>query len=257
MIKFIEDSHKYFTENGQELISVSKFYKKFEPFVDWKKIAEKSAKKMSKEGTPMTGEQLQAIWKEKGEWSTHVGKILHSIEEENTINSNDNVSYKTKVCDFRDGIKWSIPINNLENNTVYPELMIYDMDHMICGQSDKVVVKNNKIHIIDYKTDKEIKFKAFSNDWVKPRKLEPPLSHLDECNGNQYAIKMSMYMYMLWKANKGRFMTGDLILEHKSLLRDADDRPVLESGKPVVVSTQKIKLPYLRKEVEAMLKTIK
>ena len=260
MIKFIEDSHRYFTEDDRELISVSKLYKKFEPFVDWKEIANKYAKKMTKAGTPMTGAQVQAMSKEKGDWSTHVGKILHFIEEEKVINSDEkfyNVSCKRKTCDFRDGAKWSIPINNLENNTIYPELMIYDTEHMVCGQSDKVIVTNNRIHIWDYKTDKEIKFKAFSNDWVKPRKLEPPLSHLDDCNGNQYAIKMSMYMYMLWKANRGRFMTGDLIIEHKSLLRDEDDRPVLKNGKPIVVSEQKIKLPYLKKEVEAILKTLK
>ena len=34
-------------------------------------------------------------------------------------------------------------------------------------------------------------------------------------------------------------MTGDLIIEHKSLLRDEDDRPVLKNGKPIVVSEQK------------------
>ena len=162
-------------------------------------------KKMTKAGTPMTGAQVQAMWKRKGDWSTHVGKILHFIEEEKVINSDEkfyNVSCKRKTCDFRDSAKWSIPINNLENNTIYPELMIYDTEHMVCGQSDKVIVTNNRIHIWDYKTDKEIKFKSFSNDWVKPRKLEPPLSHLDDCNGNQYAIKMSMYMYMLWKAKQ-------------------------------------------------------
>lgn len=260
MIKFIEDSHKYFTESGKELISVSKFYKTFEPFVDWKEIAKKHAKKLSKLGNPTTTEEVQKMWKEKAEWATTVGKILHSIEEENLINSDEkfyNIKCNRKTCEFKNGEKWAIPITNLENNTVYPELMIYDMDHMICGQSDKVIVTNKKIHIWDYKTDKEIKFKAFSNEWVKPRKLNPPLSHLDDCNGNQYAIKMSMYMYMLWKANKGRLIPGDIIIEHKSLLRDEDDRPILKDGKPVILSEQKIKLPYLRTEVENMLKTIK
>ena len=76
------------------------------------------------------------------------------------------------------------------------------MDHMICGQSDKVIVVDKKIHIWDYKTDAEITHKAFSNDWVKPRKLLAPLHHLDECSANIYSIKMSLYMYMLWKANK-------------------------------------------------------
>jgi hypothetical protein len=137
--------------------------------------------------------------------------------------------------------------------------MIYDFENMICGQSDKVIIVGNKIHIWDYKTDAEIKFSSFSSKWVKPKKLLDPISHLDDCNGNIYSIKMSIYMYLLWKANKGKLRPGDIIIEHIHLKRDPenDNIPILVDDKPVVEKIETITLPYRRKEVIEMLKSLK
>lgn len=260
-VKFIDSSHTYWDENGKELISVSKFYKKFEPFVDWDTIAEKYAKKLNKkDGTSLSGEDVRKMWKEKAEKSTMVGTLLHSIKEQELIDSQDIMFYDTKcslqTCDFSDGVKFSIPINDLRDNTVYPELMIYDFENGICGQSDLVVITNGMINIRDFKTDKEISFKGFSTEWTSARKLKEPISHLDDCNGNQYSLKMSMYMYMLWKQNKAKFKTGEIVIDHVKLERDEEGVPILKDGKPVVLSITPIKVPYLKKEVEAMLKTI-
>jgi hypothetical protein len=261
-VKFIEETHRYLTEDDRELISVSAFTDKFKQKTDWKAIAARYAKSQTKLGNRMTTEDVLKKWERKRDESARIGTIYHSLREEELINSENtfyDISCETKQCTFAEGLKWSIPINELSNNSVYPELMIYDFDHMICGQSDKVIVTDNKIHIWDYKTDAEIKFKAFSSEWTKPKKMLPPLSHLDECNGNIYSIKMSLYMYMLWKANKGKFQPGDIIIEHICLQRDPenDNIPILVDGKPVVEKINKIKLPYRRKEVEAMLKTLK
>lgn len=259
MIKFIDESHRYIDESGNDLISVSKFFKKFQPFVDWDKIASKFADKQTKLGNPMTKDQVRTLWKNKADTSSSIGTLFHSIKEKEILDEINpsfyNVVCNKKTCPTIGNEKFSIPINNIENNTIYLELMIYDLDNMICGQSDKVIVVKNKINIWDYKTDKEILFKGYSSEWVPVRKLLKPLDHLDDCNGNHYAIKMSMYMYLLWKANKGRFKPGELILEHVHLQRDEDGVPILdEKGKPVCLKIKKIKIPYLKKEVEEMLK---
>ena len=254
-VKFIEDTHKYLTEDGAELISVSAFTERFKPKVDWKAVAKRSATKLTKEGKPTTAQELLDKWEKKRNESAMIGTIYHAIREQELIDSN----CVTKECEFDGTHKWSIPINELDNDTVYPELMIYDLDYMICGQSDKVIVKDKTIHIWDYKTDAEIKFKGWSSQWQKAKKLLKPLSHLDECNGNIYSIKMSMYMYLLWKANKGKLKIGDIVVEHVHLERDPDNDniPILRDGKPVVKKIEHIKLPYRKKEVEAMLATIK
>lgn len=262
-IKFIESTHRYLTENDKELISVSAFTDKFKEKVDWEAIAKKMAKKLTKEGTETSHKDILAKWERKRDLSAQIGTLYHNIREQELIDNKKPVFYNTpcitQQCSHDGTDKWSIPINELKNNTVYPELMIYDVEHMICGQSDKVIVTDNKIHIWDYKTDAEIKFKAYSSQWVKPKKMLKPIQHLDDVNGNHYSIKMSLYMYMLWKANNGQFKPGDIIIEHIHLERDPDNDniPILYEGKPIVKKIEKIVLPYRKTEVEAMLKTLK
>lgn len=261
-VRFLEGTHQYFADKG-ELISVSAFTERFKNKTDWDTIAKRMAAKLTKAGTPTTKQDILNKWARKRDASSSIGTLLHSIKEEETINDGD-LLYYGKSCDkacasFSNGFKHSIPINDLQNNTVYPEMMIYDIEHMLCGQSDKVIVMDNKIHIWDYKTDDTIPMRGYSNQWQGPKKLMAPLSHLEECSGVIYSLKMSLYMYMLWKANKGRFLPGDIIIEHVHLKRDPDNDniPVLEDGKPVILSIEQIKLPYRKKEVEAMLKTLK
>lgn len=254
-VKFVDQDHKYFSEDGKELISVSKFTDGFKKKVDWDAIAAKVAKKEKK-----TKQEILDLWEKKRNQGASAGTILHDMREksllENDFLFNKQVLQK-KSCPVHEGCKWSLPTNEISNGFVYPELMIYDFEHMICGQSDKVIVKDNKIHIYDYKTDKSIDMKAFSNQWTKPEKLLPPIEHLDNSNGNVYALKMSLYMYLLWKANRARLKPGDIILEWLPIERDMEGFPVLYDGKPKVLSEKQIKLPYLKEEVIAMLKTIK
>lgn len=253
-IKFYADTHQYYI-GERELTSVSKWTKNFERAKDWDAIAIKYAKKNGE-----TKEYWQNKWAEKGRRATEVGTLLHEIRE-NQLLGLDKFQYLESSCDILacetiDNVKYSIPIQNLPYNTVFPELMIYDIENGLCGQSDKVITTDTHIHVLDYKTDKEIAFKAFSSQWVKPEKFAYPLEHLDNCNGNMYALKMSAYMYMLWKQNK-HLKPGKLILEHITLKRDEEGIPVLENDIPVVLAEKEIELPYLKKEVMSMMEYYK
>lgn len=262
-VKFIESSHRYLLED-KEMISVSKFIEQFKNKQNWDLIAERVAKKLTKEGTPTTKTEVLAKWEKKRVVSTEIGTAFHLIKENELINDPSPSFYgkecKKLVCHTSDEYKYSLPINQLTNNTVYPEMMIYDEEHMICGQADKVIITNHKINIWDYKTDQEIKFRGYSSQWKAAEKMKAPLSHIEECNGNIYSLKMSLYMYMLWKANKGKFLPGDLIIEHVTLKRDIDNDNIAvldKNGHPIVLSTEQISLPYRKKEVIALLKTLK
>lgn len=262
-IKFIQENHTYHSENG-ELISVSAFTEKFKEKTNWDEIAKKYAISQTKQGNPMTKAQVLKKWANKRDKAAQIGSLYHGIRESEIMNMDQPEFYgkkcKKKVGTYHHGHKESFPLTEIENDTVYPELMIYDTDYMICGQSDKVIVTNNQIHIWDYKTDAEISFKGFSNQWKKAKRMLPPLDHLEECNGNIYSIKMSLYMYLLWKANGGRFKPGDIMIEHIHLKRDPnnDNLPVLDShGVPIVLKIEYIQLPYRKREVISMLKTLK
>jgi hypothetical protein len=262
-VRFVEDVHKYF-HGEQELISVSGFTHLFEPEKDWKKIAAKVAKKQGK-----TQKEVLDLWELKRNKGSQAGTMVHKIKESEALSGGrflfENSELGIVESEYEPtGDKLSLNIDEIENDTTYPELMIYDLDFRVCGQSDLVVIHNGSINILDYKTDKSIEFKAFSSEWVEPEKLKRPLHHLDACNGNIYSIKMSLYMYLLWKANKGRFKPGKILLMWTPIERDEEGIPVLydasgakvaENGTPRILFQKDIELPYRKKEVMTMLET--
>ncbi len=110
-----------------------------------------------------------------------------------------------------------------------------------------------KNYIKTHNTDKSIDFKAYATEWTEPEYLLPPVNHLQNCNGNIYALKMSLYMYMVWKQCKGRYKPGKIILRWCPIERDEDGIPILYDGVPKILKEEDIELPYLKKEVIKML----
>lgn len=53
--------------------------------------------------------------------------------------------------------------NQKLENGIYPELLVYLKSAGICGQSDRVTVCNGVVDVWDFKSNKEIKTKAFTN----------------------------------------------------------------------------------------------
>ena len=257
-IKFIEDGHKYLSEDDSvEYKSVSHVIHELELKKDWDKIRKNYAKKHGG-----TAQEWKDKWELKAKKSTEAGTALHEEEEDKLISSGiykqGDITCKVISSGKKAEVKYSFPINEVEDNTTYPELMIYDHTYKICGQSDLVVIAKGTIHIKDYKSDKAINRKAFSlpEKFIEPEKLLSPVSHLDNCNFNVYSLKMSLYMYMLWKQNP-HLKCGKIILIHKEIERDQDELPILYDGKPKVLKTTEIELPYLRKEVKEILKSLK
>ena len=114
------------------------------------------------------------------------------------------------------------------------------------GYADDVEIKNNFIKIEDIKTTKAIYktsgIKTKTGYLVPPTYFYPPISKLQDCNFNEAALQMSIYMYILWTYNK-KLKPGKMYIRHiKTNSFDKVTEQVL------------IEVPYLREEVKAMLK---
>lgn len=251
-IYFKEDTHQYFSEEHEQYISVSGLAKLLEKEVDWAAKLKKKAKELG-----ISPKELQAEWDNKKLLGTQAGTKVHKRSELKRLSSPKAI-IKGVECgivhaDFYGGFKWSASSPKLENNTLYPELMISDHEHKVCGQSDEVSVVNNAIWVYDIKTDKSIERTGYSSEWKGPEKFKAPVSHLDKCSFNMYSIKMSLYMHMIWKENK-HLKVGGLLLDWQPILRDEDGIPILDdSGEPTVLRSEIIKVPYLRREVKDIL----
>ena len=152
------------------------------------------------------------------------------------------------------------PNQKLEEG-VYPEHLVYLKSAKLCGQADLVEVVNGYINITDYKTNKEIKTKGFTNWEGITNKMFRPVNHLDDCNLNHYNLQLSIYAYIIKKHNP-RLKVGKLNIQHvkfKQVGTDKNGYPINEhiNGEPVLDTVKMYELPYLKDEVRSLIMWLK
>ena len=89
--------------------------------------------------------------------------------------------------------------------------------------------------------------------------MAAPVSHLDDCNFNHYALQLSTYMYMILKHNP-KLDFGGMLIHHiqfeEKEQTDMYGYPITmltPEGNPIVKNVVKYPVPYLRDEVIAVL----
>jgi len=152
------------------------------------------------------------------------------------------------------------PIQKLEEG-VYPEHLVYLKSAKLCGQADLVEIVNGYINITDYKTNKEIKTKGFTNWEGITNKMFRPVNHLDDCNLNHYNLQLSIYAYIIKKHNP-KLKVGKLNIQHvkfKQVGTDKNGYPINEhvNGEPVLDTVKMYELPYLKDEVRSLIMWLK
>jgi hypothetical protein len=255
ILKFTAHDHKYRSEDGTDWLSVTSFIGNFKQPFDADKIAEKTSKSKKSKWYGLSPEEIKAAWKAEANRATTLGTWYHNQREADICGLENIKRHGSTMPVFKpievDGVKFS-PNQKLKNG-VYPEHMVYLRSAGICGQSDLVEVVDNTVHITDYKTNKEIKVEGFTNWEGVTQKMSPPVSHLDDCNLNHYALQLSMYMFIILKHNP-KFNPGILTIHHilfEEAGRDRFDNPIsaLDSdGNPIVTDIIQYDLPYLKKE---------
>jgi len=244
-MEFRELEHTY-TLDDISYVPVTTFLKYFEPYKDWKAIAEEKARKL-KDGT--TAEDLLKEWEYKRTSASKKGTAFHKMMEDFYISKGGVKEDKGKVFNIRhietlNGVKRD-NIEKLEDNTVYVEKLIWSTTNRICGTADLVEVVDGYIHIKDYKTNGEIKFKSFYHPKKGSERLLTPIMHLDDCNFNIYQLQLNLYMYMLLQQNR-HLKKGTMTLLHIKFNED---------GLPS--ETIPIKVNDLQREIRSMLEYYK
>ena len=208
----------------------------------------------------MTPEAIKDAWKSEANRATTLGTWYHNCRERDicelsTMERHGHVVPVVKPLE-KDGIKFS-PNQKLSNG-VYPEHMVYLKSAGLCGQSDLVEVVDGAVHITDYKTNKEIKVEGFTNWEGVTQKMTAPVSHLDDCNLNHYALQLSLYMFIILKHNP-RLKFGTLTIHHilfEEVDKDKFGNPITAldtNGDPIVRDIVQYDLPYLKNEVISLL----
>ena len=262
-IAFKAEDHTYVSLHGESIdwISVTTLISHFKKPFDAKKVAEKVSKNKRSKWYGLDPKEILKIWDSESLRAVTLGTYYHNQRESDicSLASMEREGVTIPVIspvDEVNGLKIA-PIQKLEPG-VYPEHMVYLKSVGICGQSDLVEVVNGVVNIIDYKTNKEIKMESYV-DWEgKSDKLMEPVSTLDDCNYNHYALQLSVYMYIILKHNP-RLRPGKMYIHHVTFEEESKDEygyPVTKydsNGDPVVKEVIPIAIPYLQEEVIAIM----
>ena len=260
MLVFHPDNHSYQSIDAADpmkWVSVTTLVSYFKQPFDSKYIAAKVSKSKKSKWYGKTPEEITTIWKSESKRATDLGTWYHNQREADILECDSITKYNVKlkvVAPIVDEKGVKTASSQKLDDGIYPEHLVYLKSAGICGQSDLVEIVNGCVHILDYKTNKEIKTSSFVNWEGMSQKMNQPLDHLDDCNYFHYALQLSIYMYMIIKHNP-KLKPGSLIIHHVLFETEGDDEngyPISkrsENGEPIVKEVIPYTLPYLREEV--------
>ncbi len=265
-IIFKEEGHVYESNDNDDIqwVSVTSLVGKFKPKFDRDGQAKKSSKNKRSKWYGMTPKEILEAWDNETKRAIKLGNFYHNQREADMLGLDTIGKYGVEVPIIKPiidekGIKIA-PNQKLEEG-VYPEHLVYLKSAGLCGQADVVEVVNGYININDYKTNKEIKEKGFTNWEGITKKMYKPISHLDDCNLNHYNLQLSIYAYIIKKHNP-KLKIGKLTIQHvkfKQVGEDSNGYPINEhvNGEPVLEEIKIYELPYLKDEVTSLIMWIK
>lgn len=174
------------------------------------------------------------------------GTDIHS-RFENSFYGNKNINFKKFGCgELKGDFECKREYYRLDlKQGVYPEFLISlksrDGILRVSGQIDLLILDQNDVYIIDFKTNREIKKNSYYNKAKKSYEMMKfPLNNLQDCNLNVYSLQLSCYAYLLQQINP-QYNIKKLLLYH-----------IDHDGNETIIPCE-----YLKDDVERMLKHYK
>lgn len=267
-LKFREDIHKYESIDDPDKVwlSVTGIVKLFKEPFDQQLIAGKATKNKKSQWYGMDVDEVVDIWNKESKRALSMGTWYHNQREAEVIAHETIQREGVDLTIFHPhedegGIRFS-PDQQLGPG-IYPEHFMYLTSAGICGQADRVEVIGDRIDLFDYKTNKEIKTKSYTNWQGVSKKLLAPMHHMDDCHLMHYALQMSLYMYIMLKHNPG-LKPGKVAIHHVLFEVEKYDDYGYPSviatdpgGDPIVKEVVPYEVPYMKREVNNIIKYLK
>jgi len=136
----------------------------------------------------MSQEEILAEWKRINDEANAYGTEIHEIMERyllaNKIYFPKNDYEKGLITQFQE-------IDPMVTGTIYPETILFSEKHKLAGTADIIEDCGDYFNVWDWKTNKNFRFMSDYGHW-----LNPPVSHLSDCQYNVYALQLSIYAYL-------------------------------------------------------------
>ena len=235
-VNFVEQGHQYF-RNKIEYVSQSAFVNIFEPKFD-ESIVHNCAKA---EG--ITSAQMQARWDKTRDDAAAYGTMVHNALENAELGKPYPAKYNRLIDEIR--------VLTSPYKQVIPEKILYLDEYHLAGTGDRPQIRcvqggQQVVDIFDYKTNVSKGITLYSSAFKRDKwnhypesRFLGPISHLEYSLYHKDCLQLSLYMYMCelnYNALPGRM--GILYINSELEVRN-------------------IPVPYLKYEIEAMLKFYK
>lgn len=193
MVRFLEETHEYFTENNVKLTPVTTV---IESLGD-KFVATIYNTRKTREKFKMTHEEVLRYWDTLKQKSIIRGTNIHKYIEKKlryqTVIVGSNVAVKE-----RKNIDSFLRKKKLFGKTrkkFHVEQLLYDEKALIAGQSDLVIEYRRYIEILDWKTND----KTIEELQKSYRKFYGEFSFLPQSKFNGYVIQLCLYALLAEK----------------------------------------------------------
>ena len=185
--------HKYYHKvTGESFKSVTTVLGMLEPEFNSEQIAlaisMQDPSKKKEQYQNMSQEEILAEWKRINDEANEYGTEIHEIMERYLL---ANKIYIPKSDYERDLISKFQEIDPMTKGTIYPETILFSEKHKLAGTADIIEDCGDYFNVWDWKTNKKFRFISDYDHW-----LNPPVSHLSDCQYNIYALQLSIYAYM-------------------------------------------------------------
>jgi len=202
-IIFQEYPHSYFIKDKPDATfrSVTQIGKKYKNKFDADTISKNYAKKHNK-----NRKHVLAEWADKGKVATALGNSCHAYAE--SLVTGIPIELNDEYKGYYKQIKQRFKTNFMNCDELKAEYIVGLLDANIAGTLDLLKKDGNKITIVDWKTNKEIK----STNIFK--KMLPPFQLLDDCNLNTYRLQLNIYRYILKKENYFPYCNYEMWIYH-------------------------------------------
>ena len=232
---FDETAHRYVTESGVELTSVTRWVGSFFPKFNSQQIAERYARKHG-----LSVESVLAEWAMAKDRGSELGHIVHKYAESTLCNLLFDRTQYEAYEEYFQAIDRIIPKLLKRFRLIGAEIIVFSEKLGLAGTIDLLMrdPKNKDILIFDWKTNKEIRTKNNYNQFA----LEP-ISHLDDCHLAKYSLQLNSYKRIMKEENYYPGAEYRMALIH--LMNQRGD-----------ITDKWYKIPYMDNEINLMLEWI-
>lgn len=186
------EEHVYIhKETGEKFKSVTSVLSMLEPEFPAEEVAEAISLKPDEDRKPeyvgMSKQQILDEWERINREANEYGTKIHEILERYLLAGK---IYIPKDDYEREIITKFQEVDDM-SGTIYPETILFSAKHKLAGTADIIEDCGHYFNVRDFKTNKKINYISDYDHW-----LNPPVSHLSDCQYNVYSLQMSIYAYM-------------------------------------------------------------